>query len=128
MKDVISSPTQSALNSLFDAFNAHDPESVSAHFTADAVFDRHAGTAPHGDRHTGPEAIARAMGDTFSAMPDAHWAVLGHWDCAPGLSVSHWVFTGTASTGQHTLCEGLDLYTFEGGLISRKNAFRKQTN
>ena len=126
MKDVLSTPTLSALSSLFDAFNAHDPAGVASHFTSDALFDRHAGMAPHGERHVGPDAIAGAMRDTFAAMPDAHWQVLGHWDCAPGLSVSHWIFTGTDAAGGHTRCEGVDFYTFEGGLICRKNAFRKQ--
>lgn len=127
MKDVLTSPTLSALTSLFHAFNTHDAEAVAAHFTANAIFDRHAGTAPHGDRYAGPDAIAGAMRETFAAMRDAHWEVLGHWDCAPDLSVSHWMFTGTCAAGTQTRCEGIDLYTFEGGRISRKNAFRKQT-
>ncbi len=126
MKDAFPSPTLATLHSLFEAFNAHDPDAVAAHFTPDAIFDRHAGAAPQGDRHTGPEAIGRAMAETFAAVPDAHWQVLGHWDCAPGLAVSHWIFSGTDSAGQGTRCEGLDLYSFEGGLVSRKNAFRKQ--
>lgn len=128
MKDVHNSPTLSALTSLFDAFNDHDAEAIAAHFTPTAVFDRHVGTSPHGDRYTGPAAIAQAMRDIFRAMPDAHWEVLGHWDCAPELSVSHWMFTGTDAAGAQTRCEGLDLYTFDGGQISRKNAFRKHTS
>jgi hypothetical protein len=40
-------------------------------------------------------------------------------------AVSEWTFTGTAADGSLIETEGVDLFTFAGGRIRTKNAFRK---
>ncbi|WP_269467863.1 nuclear transport factor 2 family protein [Devosia ureilytica] len=113
------------LAALFDAFNRHDVDGVMAYISPDCVFDAVAGSDAHGRRFDAPEAIAAAFSGVWAAMPDANWAQKGHF-IADDRAVSEWLFTGTQSDGQRIEAEGADIFTHKDGLITRKQAFRKQ--
>lgn len=118
-------PNVAALQSLFDAFNAHDIDLVMKHFGPNAVFDIAAGPHPHGDRLVGVEAIMQAFLGTFKATPDCHWDVLFHEKFDTDRYVSFWIFSGSNEAGVFSEGEGVDLFTFVEGLISHKSVFRK---
>lgn len=112
------------LERLFAAFNRHHAEGVMACFTPDVVFDTAAGPEAHGRRLTGQEAVRAAFVGVWTDMPDVAWAVSRH-TVAGDRATSEWLFTGTRADGGRIEAEGVDLFTFEGGLIARKSAFRK---
>ena len=117
--------TTADLTALFDAFNRHDVESVMAHLAPDCVFDAVAGPEAFGKRFATPEAIAAAFAGVWPVMPDANWAQQGHF-VSGNRAVSEWLFTGTQADGQRIQAEGADIFPHQDGLITRKQAFRKQ--
>ncbi len=60
----------------------------------------------------------------WTDMPDVAWAVSRH-TVAGDRATSEWLFTATRADGGRIEAEGVDLFTFEDGLIARKSAFRK---
>lgn len=117
--------TPDDLTALFDAFNRHDIDGVMAHLAAECVFDGVAGPDAWGRRFDTPQAIAAAFSGVWGAMPDAKWVQNGHF-IAGDRAVSEWRFSGTGADGQRIEADGVDLFTHADGLITRKNAFRKQ--
>lgn len=113
-----------ALDSLFEAFNRHDADGVMACFTPDVVFDTAAGPEAHGCRLTSQDAVRAAFVAVWTDMPDVAWAVTRH-TLAGERATSEWLFTGTRADGGRVAVEGVDLFVFEGRLIARKSAFRK---
>lgn len=116
--------TATDLESLFEAFNRHDIEGVIRFFDEDCVFNAVGGPEVHGSRFEGTRAIAEAFSGVWKTMPDAHWAHHGHF-VHGDRGVSEWIFSGTAADGSRVEAEGCDLFTFKGGKIVRKQAFRK---
>ncbi|WP_345821658.1 nuclear transport factor 2 family protein [Methylobacterium fujisawaense] len=112
------------LERLFAAFNRHDAEGVMACFTSGVVFDTAAGPEAHGRRLTGQEAVRAAFVGVWRDMPDVAWAVTRH-TVVGDRATSEWLFTATRADGGRIEAEGVDLFTFEDGLIARKSAFRK---
>lgn len=112
------------LERLFAAFNRHDADGVMACFTPGVVFDTAAGPEAHGRRLTGQEAVRAAFVAVWTDMPDVAWTVARH-TLAGERATSEWLFTGTRADGSRVAVEGVDLFVFEGRLIARKSAFRK---
>jgi len=113
------------LDRLFEGFNAHDAEAVMACFAPAAVFLAAGGSEADGQTIAGLDAIRAAFVAVWTDMPDVQWKVrrsrvLGD------EGVTEWLFTGTKADGTRIEAEGLDLFAFEGALVVRKNAFRKQ--
>ena len=111
------------LDRLFDAFNRHDLEAVMRCFAPGAVFRTAAGPDADGRLVTGNDRIGAAFAAVWHDMPDAHWAV-HRSRILDREAITEWLFTGTGSHGR-TEAEGLDLFGFDGSLISAKSAFRK---
>ena len=116
--------TAADLKATFDAFNRHDIAAVMTHFAEDCVFTTVGGPEVFGTRIEGRAAIAKAFAAVWTAMPDAEWANHSYFADAD-RGVSEWTFRGTAADGSRIEAEGCDLFTFEGGKIVRKQAFRK---
>lgn len=112
------------LERLFAAFNRHDADGVMACFTPGVVFDTAAGPEAHGRRLTGQDAVRAAFAAVWTDMPDVAWTVSRH-TLAGERATSEWLFTGTRADGGRVAVEGVDLFVFEGRLIARKSAFRK---
>ncbi len=112
------------LDCLFRAFNAHDAEAVMACFAPSAVFLAAGGPEVSGRTIAGRDAIRAAFVAVWTDMPDVQWTVrrsriLGE------EAVTEWLFTGTRADGARIEAEGLDLFAFDGALVARKSAFRK---
>ena len=112
------------LERLFDAFNRHDAGGVMQCFAPDAVFLAAAGNEACGRTIAGTDAIRDAFVAVWTSLPDVRWTVrrsriLG------GEAITEWLFTGSRADGSRVEAEGLDLFAFDGDLISSKSAFRK---
>lgn len=117
--------TADDLVATFDAFNRHDIAGVMRRFADDCVFYTVAGSAPHGTRIEGAEAIAKAFEGVWTAMPDAHWDHRDHF-VHGDRAVSEWTFSGTGADGARIELEGADLFRLRDGEITVKQALRKQ--
>jgi steroid delta-isomerase-like uncharacterized protein len=116
--------TAETLQAFTDAWNRHDIDALMSFMTDDCVFLSAAGPLACGARHEGREAVRRAFAQAWQAFPDAQWRNGRHWvDGERG--VSQWTFTGTKPDGTRIEADGVDLFTFRGGRIAVKNAFRK---
>jgi len=107
-----------------DAWNRHDLDALMSFMHAECVFESVAGPLACGQRHEGPEAVARAFAGAWQAFPDAQWRNGRHLVCGE-RGISEWTFTGTAADGSRIEADGVDLFTFRDGKILVKNAFRK---
>ncbi|MGB0507902.1 MAG: nuclear transport factor 2 family protein [Pikeienuella sp.] len=116
--------TAADLAATFDAFNAHDVDTVMTHFADDCVFYAVGGPEVYGAKIEGAEAIANAFSGVWAGMKDAHWAHHGHF-VAGDRAVSEWTFSGTAENGDRVEAEGADLFTLRDGMIVVKQALRK---
>ncbi len=112
------------LDRLFHAFNAHDADAVMACFAPSAVFLAAGGPEPGGRTIAGLDAIRAAFVSVWTDMPDVQWTVRRS-RVIDAEGVTEWLFTGTKPDGTRIEAEGLDLFGFEGALVARKSAFRK---
>ncbi len=119
------SVTPAMLAAYSEAFNRHDVDALLAAMTEDCVFDTAGGAAVHGTRHAGKAAVGAAFAQVWATFPDAHWGEGRHF-VQGDRGVSEWVFTGTRADGKRVEAEGCDLFTFRGGKIAVKRAFRKE--
>jgi len=106
------------------AWNAHDIDALMALITDDCVFEASAGPAPHGARYAGRAAVRAAFLAVWETFPDAQWEESRH-SVAGGRGFSEWTFRGTRRDGVRVEVRGLDVLELRGGLIARKDTFRK---
>jgi ketosteroid isomerase-like protein len=124
MAQSINSVTENFLQSIADAFNAHDVKTIMSHMTDDCVFEASAGPDFDGEKFTGQEQVKIAFENVFETFPDAHWGNSKHFIFG-NRGFSEWIFTGTKSDGTKLEVTGCDLFTFKDGKIAIKNSYRK---
>lgn len=115
---------QQLLVTLFEAFNRHDASGVMACMTHDIVFDAAVGPDMFGRRIVGTADVKAAFEKVWTDMPDVSWTCTEH-HVFGDRGLSEWIFRGTTASGTRIEAEGCDLFTFSGGKLSRKSAFRK---
>ncbi|AVJ27754.1 nuclear transport factor 2 family protein [Achromobacter spanius] len=107
------------------AWNRHDIDALMSFMSEDCVFETVGGPEQYGSRHSGPEAVRAAFAAAWKNFPDAQWENGRHW-VAGDRGVSESTFRGTAADGSRVEADMVDVFTFKGGKIQVKNAFRKQ--
>ncbi|CAB3733720.1 hypothetical protein LMG3458_05083 [Achromobacter deleyi] len=107
------------------AWNRHDIDALMSFMSDDCVFETVGGPERWGARHAGCEAVRTAFEAAWKNFPDAQWNNGRHW-VAGDRGVSESTFTGTAADGSRIEADMVDVFTFQGGKIRVKNAFRKQ--
>lgn len=112
------------LRTILDAFNRHDLDEIMSHFAEDAVFETPRGPDPWGRRFTGKAAVREGLAARFTGIPNVHYGDDDHF-AAGDRGVSEWTLAGTTTDGERIEVRGCDLWTFRGGLISRKDSFWK---
>jgi len=117
--------TEQTLADFAAAWNRHDIDALMSFMTQDCVFETVAGPDACGTRHVGQQAVRRAFAAAWENFPDAQWRNGRHW-VAGTRGVSESTFTGTAADGSRVEADMVDIFTFQGGKIAVKNAFRKQ--
>ena len=112
------------LQAFTDAWNRHDVDALMAAMTDACVFEGAAGPDACGTRFEGREAVRAGFAQAWKTFPDAQWTNGRHFVCGE-RGVSEWTFVGTKADGTRIHANGCDLFTFRGGRIAVKNAFRK---
>jgi steroid delta-isomerase-like uncharacterized protein len=107
------------------AWNAHDVDALLALMTHDCIFDAAAGTAAHGRRHVGHDALRAAFLAIFKAFPDARWDEAVHF-ASGDRGGSAWIFRGAGLDGRAVEVRGIDLLGFRDGRICHKDTYRKE--
>jgi ketosteroid isomerase-like protein len=100
-----------------EAWNAQDLDLIISFHAPGMVFENH--TA--GERAEGPEVRAH-IGQIFANWPDLRFRGRRQY-ARDGLVVSEWTATGTAPDGRRLEWDGIDVFPFENGLITRKDVY-----
>jgi steroid delta-isomerase-like uncharacterized protein len=116
--------TVELMKSFLDAFNRHDLDAIMEFFADDCVFYMPRGSGPRGDKFTGKSEVRAGLAKRFEGIPDVHYGDDRHWACGH-FGVSEWTITGTTVAGKRVEVRGVDLLEFDGGKITRKDAFWK---
>jgi len=119
-----SGPTVETLQAITAAFNRHDLDAIMEFFTEDGVFESPRGTDPCGRRFEGKTEVRDGLAMRFSGIPDVHYGDDDHF-VTGDRGASEWTLTGTTTEGERLEVRGCDLWTFRGGLVSRKDSFWK---
>ncbi len=99
------------------AWNAHDVPAIVALHAPGMVFENH--TA--GDRVEG-DAVAGHIAGIFASWPDLRFRGRRMY-ARDGLVVSEWTASATDSEGRRLEWDGVDIFPFEDGLITRKDVY-----
>jgi ketosteroid isomerase-like protein len=113
-----------ALHGLAAAFNARDIDRVMQFFAPDCSLDMPRGKESHGTRFQGIDQVRNGLLGRFQSTPDVHYSDLEHFvsgDCG----MSKWLLTGTKLNGEKVVVRGCDFYTFQNGLVVRKDSYWK---
>jgi len=90
----------------------------------DCSFHAVAGPDMLGRSFVGREAVAEGFKLAWTTFPDAAWLDGEHFVCGD-RGVSESTFRGTRSDGTRVEARMVDVFTFRGGRIAIKNAYRK---
>jgi len=112
------------LQAIAAAFNRHDLDAIMEHFADDAVLDTPRGHEPWGTRFEGKAAVREGLAARLSGIPDVHYGDDKHF-VAGRRGASEWTLTGTTTDGERLEVRGCDLWTFDDGLVAKKDSFWK---
>jgi len=112
------------LETLVQAFNAHDLDAIMACFAEDCELEMPRGAHPFGTRARGKTDVRRLLATRFEGLPDVRYGNAVH--IVDGdTGASKWTLTGTTPAGVKIEVNGCDFYTFRDGLVVRKDSYWK---
>ncbi len=117
-------PDVAFLKTFGDAWNAHDIDALMSMMADECTFHVVAGPDVMGKTFEGRDAVREAFQAAWQTFPDAAWLDGDHFVCGD-RGVSETTFCGTKSDGTRIEARMVDVFTFRGGKIAVKNAFRK---
>lgn len=117
--------TSDRLHSFFDAWNDHDVETIVSYFTPDGAYHASIGPGDRGTSFCGTEELRRGVSAFLSTYGDVRYTDLSIV-MAGERAFAGWTFHGIGPDGQAMTYRGVDLFEFEGELISVKDAYRKE--
>ena len=118
------SPPPELLDEINDAFNSNDVSAIMPYFTEYASFDTTRGPDAEGKSHRGKEAIAAAFQALFDSVETVRWEPVDT-RIAGDKAYCEYRRTARSKTGEHSEWLTIDVITFRGGLMSRKNSYTK---
>ncbi|MEQ8660403.1 MAG: nuclear transport factor 2 family protein [Gammaproteobacteria bacterium] len=118
--------TEHTIARLVTAWNAQDIESIVAVFASDGAYHEPAGPHRCGRTHCGHAAIRAALGRVFARYPDGELTAAGPLVVAGDHAHCEWDFAWTTPEGARRVVRGVDVFTFEHGLLKHKSAYLKQ--
>ncbi|MGL5859062.1 MAG: nuclear transport factor 2 family protein [Angustibacter sp.] len=121
----MSEMTEARLRDFFHACNDRDIDRVASFFAPDAAYLGSIGPDDDGTSFRGQAEVRRGMGAFLHGHRDLTYADV-EITLAGDRGFATWIFTGTRLDGRSYSYRGVDILTFDGGLISRKDAFRKE--
>ena len=117
-------PSVDTLQAISDAFNRHDLEAIMEFFADDAVLESPRGPQPWGSRFEGKSAVRDGLAARLSGIPDVHYGGDEHF-VSGRRGASEWKLTGTTTDGERLEVRGCDLWTFDDGLVTKKDSYWK---
>ncbi|MCO4863078.1 nuclear transport factor 2 family protein [Cupriavidus sp. WGlv3] len=112
------------LQAFNDAWNRHDIDALMACMADDCVFHGVAGPDLLGRSFVGREAVREGFQLAWQTFPNAQWVDGDHF-VVGDRGVSESTFRGTRADGARIEARMVDVFTFRGGKIAVKNAYRK---
>lgn len=106
------------------AWNRHDIDALMTFMTDDCVFHAVAGPQLMGRSFVGADAVREGFQSAWATFPDAAWLDGEHF-VSGDRGVSESTFRGTRADGSRVEARMVDVFTFRGGRIAVKNAYRK---
>lgn len=106
------------------AWNRHDIEALMGFMAEDCEFNAVAGPELLGRGFKGHLAVREGFEMAWKTFPDAAWLDGEHF-VAGDRGVSESTFRGTKADGSRIEARMVDVFTFRGGKIAIKNAYRK---
>lgn len=117
--------TIALLDTIQDAFNRHDVETILAHFSADCEWLMARGPEPEvGRLLKGKSAIGAVLRARFAVIPDMRWEDMRHVAFG-NRAMSEWTVRGTGTDGTVLDALGCDLWTLDGDKVKRKDTYWK---
>lgn len=111
-------PTRTLFERYHAAWVAHEPDTIAAMHSADAVFHLHSGQQPA----RGRAAIRHAAATAFVQVPDLGFEQVS-LRIGEGYWVAEWTMTGTTATGRPVAVDLVDVVTVEDGLVVSKQSY-----
>lgn len=116
--------TIDTLKAFGDAWNRHDIEALMSFMADECEFHAVAGPDLMGRSFVGREQVRQGFQLAWQTFPDAAWLDGVHF-VAGDRGVSETTFKGTKADGSRVEARMVDVFTFRGGKIAVKNAYRK---
>lgn len=116
--------TVKMLQDFASAWNRHDIEALMGFMAEDCEFNAVAGPELLGRSFKGQVAVREGFEMAWKTFPDAAWLDGDHF-VAGDRGVSESTFRGTKADGSRIEARMVDVFTFGGGKIAVKNAYRK---
>jgi ketosteroid isomerase-like protein len=117
--------TTERLSAFFDAWNAHDVETIVSYFTPNGAYYASIGPDDAGTAFHGTAELRRGVAAFLANYGDVHYT-----DLRMGMSgdraFASWTFHGISPQGEPMTYRGVDLFEFDGELITVKDAYRKE--
>jgi ketosteroid isomerase-like protein len=117
--------TPERLTAFFDAWNAHDVDIIVSYFTRDGAYYASIGPADTGTAFHGTDELRRGVAAFLENYGDVHYTDL-EIGMAGDRAFASWTFHGISPAGESMTYRGVDLFEFDGELITVKDAYRKE--
>ena len=116
--------TIETLHAFTAAWNRHDIDALMSFMSTDCEFHAVAGPDVLGRSFIGRTAVREGFQMAWQTFPDASWTDATAFACGD-RGVAESTFSGTRADGMRVVARMVDVFTFSGGKIKVKNAFRK---
>ncbi|MBT6276558.1 MAG: nuclear transport factor 2 family protein [Chromatiales bacterium] len=124
MNDSVNVVSVALLEQIGDAFNRHDVDAIIDHFAPDGEFDNALGPDPNGRRYAGKAELREFFASLMQRCPDVNWQPIDN-RVAGNKGYSEWHRQATLPDGTKQSWLGLDIFTFRGTKILRKDTYFK---
>jgi beta-alanine degradation protein BauB len=121
----VSHMTEARLTEFFTACNKRDIDWVESFFSIDATYLGSLGAEDDGTVFVGRVEVRRGMDTFLNSHTEVNYSDV-QITLAGDRGFATWTFSGTRPNGDTHSYRGVDIFTFDGDLISRKDAFRKE--
>jgi ketosteroid isomerase-like protein len=122
---MIAMMTSDRLNRFFDAWNAHDVETIVSYFTEDGAYFASIGPDDEGTAFRGTDELQRGVGAFLANYGDVSYTDL-RVVVSGDRGYATWTFHGIDPEHGPITYRGVDVFEFEGDLIAVKDAYRKE--
>lgn len=122
--DALARRRTETLKRLGAGFNARDVDAIMECVSDNCAFHSAAGPDVEGTRYVGRAAVRAAYEALFVTYVESHYAESNAY-VTGDTGLSTWRFIGKERDGKVVDVRGVDVFTFDGDLVSLKDSYRK---